>query len=785
MRRLRTRSQCCRWWRGAALVAAALAIGSRAPAQILDLSPPPAPPPLAVHPATATLAAVDLELERLTIARRAATGIEVELVDGLIALRRVTRALLVSGIALADQPEVHSASGRGFGASERLAQGWRLHEARAEIAAALRRAITLGEGDPRRDRVRALLRDSAEAQPLDLSADGPAPATRMLVADALAPLACAAFLASDQPLPSIWPTTRHGGPWLPPATEADRSLRERAGGLAEQVDRLLDSHPLPATVAAARAALFDRRRVAAALALDAALTEATWLERRDQESLRGKVLDSLRPQGTSPDRDIPVNGPNAADPPGPGAGPAPAADLDQRDLEASDLEATASILRQMTLLRPMLAGSFRQLQPVVAALRTLGGPATAANPNLLPNSPPHSPPHSPPVAAPGPPPDLARGVATKQLILGSLQRMAESREIEGRVRGADLAEARQKLSLEYRETETALLLSLERIVASPSPRTDPGIASLVGAHTQLVGDLRRVARLDDWSASVAAAAPTLTAAVRGQLIKMIRWLIDPNRRPEAVQAIAQLDQQFSHFAAMPAEARLRQGSLAARFGAEPTQAMLRSIESGRAAWVEAWSRGDGGSDASRELLAWTRLLRAIDAVDAMLDPTTRDRIHARLVRFAAWSIPTAAVTAVAEEAIGPIRMLLERARPPTEVELRRLETITALPRLCVALDARLIPLDELLPSAAWAALGSALERPPADVWPRGRLGEFARLAVQSRAWHEGVDADEEPRAARRAHVDASADLLLRELGEWRGPIPTLRGWDGSDPEAGR
>lgn len=750
----------------------AFGLEPRGSAQILDLSPPPTAPPLTVHPAAPTIAAIDLELARLTIARRAATGIEVELVDGLIALRRVTRALLASGIELGARPEVPSTrTGDKFGASDRLALGWRLHEARAEIAATLRRAITLGEADPRRNRIRELLRASAEAPPLVLSADADNAVdaaaaadaanaeARRLVAESLAPLACAAFLASDLPLPSIWPIARHGAPWLPPAIEADGSLRARAGTLAAEVDQLLDSHPLPSTILAARAALIDRRRAAAALALDAALIEATWLERRDQDELREDVLDALRPHGAA----VPLPGAEHG------------SDLDTRDLEASDLEATAAILRQMSALRPMLAGSFKQLQPVIAALRNLGGssPPSPAAPRTAPD------------AVPTAPADPARALATKQLILESLQRMIESREIEGRVRGADLADARQKLSLDHRATETALLRWLDRIVASPSPRTDPEIASLIGAHTQLVADLRRVARLDEWSASVAAASPALTGAVRGQLIKMIRWLVDPNRRPEAVQAIAQLDQQFSHFATLPAEDRLRRGALAARFGEEPTRAMLRAIESGRSAWVEAWSRGDGGSDASRELLAWTRLLRAIDAVDVMLDPSTRERIDSRLARYAVWALPSAAAASIAEEAIGPIRMLLERNQPPTEVELRRLEVITALPRLCATLDARLAPLAELLPSTAWAAMGSALERPPVEVWPRGRLQEFARLAVQARAWQDAVDDDEEIRTARRAHLDALADLLLRELGEWRGPIPTLRGWDGSDSAGSR
>ncbi|MFO0872751.1 MAG: hypothetical protein U0575_02100 [Phycisphaerales bacterium] len=348
---------------------------------------------------------------------------------------------------------------------------------------------------------------------------------------------------------------------------------------------------------------------------------------------------------------------------------------------------------------------------------------------------------------------------------------------------------------------------------------DPDLVSLLREHRQLVDDLRRIGQIPAWTARLSAASPASADGVKRQIMKLVRWLVDPNRRPDAAQAVAQLERQAEMFTALPAEDRLRSGALNARLGGppavptdgpgrgaigEPSATLIDAIDRARSAWTESWSRGDGGGAAVTRMLALARVMRMIDAIDAIdsvdsvdtldahdaiegldtqLNAARRASIGAALERWPGWSVPIRAVAECARDAEDALRGLVATiaAGGPKDDDLRSLERRLALPRLAVVCADRVGPALDAAPRGSLAALSGLAETPTSDAWPRDAGPMFDRLGLSARAWL-AAPAGDPRRATLRAAIDAAVDRMLRDLGEWRGPAPTLRGWDGSDPE---
>lgn len=712
----------------------------------LDLTPQaPLPPIGSPHPTDATLSTLDVELARLRLARTVATERRLELVDAFIATRVLAASLLgfarrADGELVRPSPEQATAAALGF----------RLAEARAPIDAVLRGALDRSDdGDrPIGELLRRFAASSAPAAEALDRASGERE-LRAATAQAILPLAAAVSALARAPIANAWPIAVGDGslaivtppPELPALRARIESLKLADDGRAALTECVQER----ATAGDAFGRRRDgQRRAAAAALID--LLEAS----SAAEFLNDSQRSMFEQRATRIAADL-VDDAKVAEAVG----------------RAAESGESARVLAALTAVREELGEQFRLIAPLAALLDRID---EQVDPDATP----------PPRAA-------------KRAIVAALERIAAQRSLEVEVRGPELVEAKRALLVQYRQTEASLLRSLGRLAESMGIDSDPDLVSLLREHRQLVDDLKRLDELQEWSRRVAQSSPTRADAVRAQLGKMMRWLVDPNRRPDAAQAIAQIERQAELFAALPAEDCLRRGELDGWLAADASKGLADAIAAARTAWADAWARGDGGGAAVTRMVALLRTMRLVDAVEAFAPgggAPRRATLDATLERWAGWSVPMAAVEAVAEAEADALRALVGTiaAGGPRDADLKSLERRLALPRLAIVSADRVGPALASAPRGAIAPLSAVTEPPLADAWPRGAVDELAMLGLYARAWKAAADAENHAEKGDdadelRTAVDAIADRILRDLGEWRGPVPTLREWDGSDPDA--
>jgi hypothetical protein len=381
------------------------------------------------------------------------------------------------------------------------------------------------------------------------------------------------------------------------------------------------------------------------------------------------------------------------------------------------------------------------------------------------------------------PQDAARGAQLLDRLHLVAERMRAYRLIEAGQPSSDLAAIRRQLDRNYQQAEQSLLQAIAEIAADDEAVARPEFSSLVMNQQQYLEDLRRVDLVPRWLETARLIRPQAAGALGNQCRRLCQWLLDVNRRPDAVLAMDQLAQQFELFYPLPFESELRAGDVfvVEATGAQQAQ-LVRAIDEQRQRWIFALSRGDGsGSDANRMLLLYRLMrtmsdvaaLRAMGADGSLLNRWSAWELGADVSSRAAADLPTRLKLAAAAAVAGDDAALRE--------QLDRIDTSAPLVKLVGRLSSLAGASLASLPDGA-AGLCGQLAFPPRDeAWminQRVRLAGLCRYAMELE--HARMRGDQPLTDALTLHVNAVAGDLLDQLGERRDPLPTLVGFDAPD-----
>ena len=365
-----------------------------------------------------------------------------------------------------------------------------------------------------------------------------------------------------------------------------------------------------------------------------------------------------------------------------------------------------------------------------------------------------------------------------------LARMLAYRDLGKADLRRDLTVVERQLDLHYQQAEKRLLTEIEMLTTNPGALADPAFASLMQDQQNYLSDVQRVRTLPAWVETMRLVDPDSAGPFHQQTRKMATWLLDTNRRPDALQAMEQFEQQLGLFWPLPFEAELRSAAPAAL---EATGGMheqlLRVIDSTRRDWARAWANGDAGSAEANELLLLHRLLQTMADTAHVLDHSTAP---VALNRWAAWELSAPALARSASDLPGRLKLATHAANEERfdalAQQLSEIDRDAPVAKLLGRLAQVVGPGLADLPDTAIGPIAELTLPPPRDAWWLRKRDELATLCRY-------INEAEYARSTKRGElleeltifVNSRAEDLLAELGERRSKIPTLIGFDGSDP----
>jgi hypothetical protein len=365
-----------------------------------------------------------------------------------------------------------------------------------------------------------------------------------------------------------------------------------------------------------------------------------------------------------------------------------------------------------------------------------------------------------------------------------LARMLAYRDLGAADLRRDLFIVERQLDQLYQDAEKRLLAELDTLATKPGALADPAFASLMQDQENYLSDMRRVRTLPAWIDALRLIDPDSAAPFHIQTKKMATWLLDTNRRPDALRAMNQFEQQLGLFYPLPFEPELR--------GAKPTavqatgalhERLVRKIDSVRRDWARAWADGDAGSKEANELLLLHRLLQTMADTASLLDQhASPDALN----RWAAWELSTPALARTASDLPGRLKLATHAAvegdHAALEAQLAEIDRDAPVAKLLGRLAQVIGEAVSQLPAGAVGTLGQLTTAPQRDAWWLRNRGELATLCryVTEAEYARSTNRNELLEALTE-FVNSQAEDLLAELGERRSKIPTLIGFDGSDP----
>ena len=311
-----------------------------------------------------------------------------------------------------------------------------------------------------------------------------------------------------------------------------------------------------------------------------------------------------------------------------------------------------------------------------------------------------------------------------------LDRMIAYRELETPALTRELRPSWRKLHDGYRRTERAVVELLPRLTTSPDALADPVLASLVAEHRQYLEDLQRLEALPRWLETIRQTAPRAAGPFGARVRKIISDLGNQARRPQAIEAIDQLDRRMRSYFPMPFEARLVDGDRVAIIATGGLSAQLAAeIDRQRHDWAGAWGAGKE-PDIQRRL----DMLHQLTSIMAQSTPLLQRSDAADLLnRWAAWELEPMTVarfvgdlgnrlklatTAAIEGDDSALAEQLDHIRSPEAALLSTLLETLAAPM-------------EALPSGPLSIMGQSISPPAPDAWMGAHRRELADLCRYS------------------------------------------------------
>jgi len=365
-----------------------------------------------------------------------------------------------------------------------------------------------------------------------------------------------------------------------------------------------------------------------------------------------------------------------------------------------------------------------------------------------------------------------------------LERMLAYRDLGKVELRRDLQTIERQLDMMYRDAEARLLKEIDTLITNDGALTDPAFASLMQDQAHLLDDIVRVRRTPAWVDAIRLIDPESAGPFHAQTRKMAAWLLDSNRRPDALRAMDQFEQQLELFYPLPFEAEVRAGSaeaIAATGGMH--ERLNRRIDELRQDWARAWADGDAGSEHANHLLLLHRLMQIMaDTASLIASPDA----PAALNRWSAWELGATVAARTMRDVPNRLKLATAAAVQQDVKTLRsQLEEIDR-DAPVVKLIGRLAQVigesASALPAGSIGCVSQLALAPQRDAWWLHQRTVLAALCrYQTEAEYARITDREELLTALTEYVNALADDLLAQLGEQRSAIPTLIGFDGSDP----
>jgi hypothetical protein len=350
-----------------------------------------------------------------------------------------------------------------------------------------------------------------------------------------------------------------------------------------------------------------------------------------------------------------------------------------------------------------------------------------------------------------------------ETLVGVLDVMVAYRELAEPQLAPELRRAWRKLDASYVAAERAVVKELPVLVGRPDALADPGVASLLGEHAQYVEDLACLAKVPGWLDTLRFISPRGAGLLAGHVRQLAAWLTDPVRRPGAVAALGEIDDQVADFHPMPFEQALGRGDRPAILATGGLHGQLSArIDIERRRWAEAWG-GEAMSAAARRMCLLERLTSIMADSETLLDRGDDALI---LNRWAAWELDPDAHRRLVAELVNRLKLATTAAIDGDDAaladQLDRIQAPTAalVSRLAATLEG---PLQQL-PSGGLSIVGQAVRRPPPDAWLIARRGEIADICRYEMELQHARSAGREELAPRlAAYVDMLAGLILQEV----------------------
>ena len=353
------------------------------------------------------------------------------------------------------------------------------------------------------------------------------------------------------------------------------------------------------------------------------------------------------------------------------------------------------------------------------------------------------------------------------MLLAALDRMIAYRELERAALARELRVVHRRLDDRYRASERALLAAIPAVTTSPDAFSDPALVSVVADHKQYLEDLGRLGKLPKWVNAISVIQPRAAGAFAGQTRRLSQWLLDPNRRPDAIRVLDRFERQLQAYYPLPFEEALRRGEEEAVIATGGLHLRLvDTIDRQRKRWAQAWAAG-GGPDAD------DRMALLLQLTQTMADTVEVLRLGGDglvLNRWAAWELAPEGTAKSASDLPNRLKLATAAAIDDDPEGLQRqLDRIgaEAPPAMLMGRLTALLA-DELnaLPSGAISIMGQSVGPPPPGAWMLDRRREIADLCRYAMEHDYARSTGRDELADRlAAHVNGLAVELLRDLKE--------------------
>jgi hypothetical protein len=646
-----------------------------------------------------------LEEERQELARRAAIAQSPrrDVLEGLLGVRRLAAELIGAG------------ESAGPAGSAAIVAGFTLMRGRDGLDAALGELLELASPQPPQEPRSARLEEALQhVQRFVAGLDaGPGPSTDPEVLDSAVALATRPLLRALTALAAGGGAADHwlAAPGSTDSLEADLSrLRARLAAappppsVLQPINRVVSYLKRGSTYDDLRPRVLEyAAEMSAALDLQESLARAAWLPADRRDALENRLGDALRGFGD------------------------PATRTAAREA-LRRLASTGAVIDRITVLEQRQSAELRELRAVVLDRLAAEG-----------NEP----------------------LSSAERLVQILDRMIAYRELVEPELSGELRAVRRRLDESCRKAERALLERIAAVLENPGALADPALSSLVSSHRDAIGDLERLDRVPQWTATFALLRPAAANGFSTKLRRLCTELLDQSRRPDAAAQLERLGRQVERFGQLPYEDRIRRGDAVAVTGGMDRQ-LAAAIDGARGAWADGAALGESDGEAAVRLELIYRLAAAMaDTADV---PGGAEA--AILNRWAAWEIDPSTSARLLGDLPGRFKLATAAAVDGQLEELRRqverIEREAPPARLVGRLHTALAPRLEALPDGALgtaAQLAGPQPRAAHLAEARGSIAGFCRYAMELD--YARIVGDEELAGRLQSHLNALSMELLR------------------------